>query len=293
MPLRILRESICTDLIIESLTPEEEVCLYRLKTAADDYGVFLGDLDAIIGHCFTKKRKYLSDDQVEGWLQGLAAKGAIRFYAAAGLRYLKILIWDQKPRNKTCKYPLPPGYLGDPTPHGSADLPADPATGMPTPGAHADDAERPAATGMPTPGAKQGAAPAASPAAQAPDKPLNWAKWYEKQFAVVPSQRDLAGFDKLQQAGVTDELIVHCIQLSIKEKAHRPLGMARSKIESAMPYGVRTLADWNRCEAEKQQPADLPTGSVDGGSDDPPPEEDDITRRLRQQRESGVVTRAG
>lgn len=144
MPNRTITEAICASRILDSLTPEEERLFGRLKVHCDDFGRFNGSAVVIIGRCFPRlfEQGTVTAPDVERWLQGLDAKGAVHLYTVDDERYLYVdpRVWEQTPRAKASKYPAPPPVGGNghqqaqTTPDGSADLPPEEGnTGNPAP----------------------------------------------------------------------------------------------------------------------------------------------------------------
>lgn len=102
-----------------------------------------------------------------------------------------------------------------------------------------------------------------------------WVKFYESKFVISPSGRDFADFGKLQEAGVTDDLIIALLEEAIAdESVERPLLLVKRRISDMLPRGVKTRADYEKRKAAKVEvPRVAPYVE---------PEEDEVTRRLRE-----------
>ena len=93
MPNRILKDSIRESVSINALSPEAEVCFYRLITYADDYGLFRADL--CLANSFLFPRKHFKDTQIEKWLDEIAKADMIFFYRVAENLYGAFTNWKK------------------------------------------------------------------------------------------------------------------------------------------------------------------------------------------------------
>ena len=109
MPNRILKESICTSLSIDSLRPQEETLFYRVIVNCDDFGRMEAAPSILRSKCFPLKIDSIRNQLIAGWLQSLALAGMVKVYQNNGHFYLALLSWDkhQQIRAKRPKYPGP------------------------------------------------------------------------------------------------------------------------------------------------------------------------------------------
>lgn len=83
--------------------------------------------------------------------------------------------------------------------------------------------------------------------------PLTWIRWYEQQTTQLPSRREMADAQALVQRGVTEELLIEVTRRAIEAKKRQPASYAIRVLANLVPYGVRTVEDWNRFESEQKQ----------------------------------------
>lgn len=83
---------------------------------------------------------------------------------------------------------------------------------------------------------------------------VDWVKWYEAKFALFPSATEFHDIRKLQDRGVTDDLIVAVIEDAIAKEVDRPLIWAKRTISNLLPYGVLTKADYEKRKAATVAP---------------------------------------
>ena len=106
MPNRLLKEGIVDSDRINGLSPEAEVCFYRLLVVSDD----LGRMDArpaiVRARCFPLKEQSNLISKIEIWLEELSKAGLISRYLVENRPYLMIANWDQRVRSSG-KYPAP------------------------------------------------------------------------------------------------------------------------------------------------------------------------------------------
>ncbi len=84
-------------------------------------------------------------------------------------------------------------------------------------------------------------------------RPLTWIRWYEQQTTQLPSHREMADAQALVQRGVTEELLIEVTRRAIEAKKRQPASYAIRVLANLVPYGVRTVEDWNRFESEQKQ----------------------------------------
>lgn len=109
MPNRIIKESICTSDTLSQLTAEEERLFYRLIVNCEDYGRMEARPEIVRAKCFPLLIDKISVQQVQNWLNKLAALNLIVLYTNNGKLYLEFLTWhDHQPvRAAKAKYPGP------------------------------------------------------------------------------------------------------------------------------------------------------------------------------------------
>lgn len=107
MPNRIIKESICSNEQIDSLSPFEEVLFYRLIVNADDYGRFDGRTAIIRSRLFPLKN--VRNDQIEKAIHTLSSVELVDLYYVGGKPFVRLTGWDrhQTIRAKKSKYPAP------------------------------------------------------------------------------------------------------------------------------------------------------------------------------------------
>jgi len=93
MPNRILKESICRSVEINSLSWFEEILFYRLMVCCDDYGRFDGRTAIIKGLCFPLKD--ITKKDIEKALNKLSAVGLVKIYNINGQPYLQLVTWER------------------------------------------------------------------------------------------------------------------------------------------------------------------------------------------------------
>lgn len=121
MPNRIIKESICTNEQIDSLSPFEEICFYRLIVNCDDYGRCDARTAVLRARLFPLRD--LSNKEIEDALDALQCAGLIARYTVDDRPYLCLLGWNrnQKVRTKRAKHPAPPGWQESDAAERSAD----------------------------------------------------------------------------------------------------------------------------------------------------------------------------
>lgn len=106
MPNRLLKEGIVDSARLDGLSPEAEVCFYRLLVVADDLGRMDARTAIVRSRCFPLKEQSNMASKIEGWLTELDSKFLILRYKVAGQPYLQLAKWDQRVRSNG-KYPEP------------------------------------------------------------------------------------------------------------------------------------------------------------------------------------------
>ena len=109
MPNRILKESICTNEQIDSLTAFEETVFYRLIVNCDDFGRFDGRISVLKGRMFPLKEEKLKLYTLEKAMKSLVRVGLVELYKVEGRPYLQLTGWkrNQQIRAKFSKFPAP------------------------------------------------------------------------------------------------------------------------------------------------------------------------------------------
>lgn len=109
MPNRILKESICTNDQINSLTAFEETVFYRLIVICDDFGRFDGRIPVLKGRMFPLRGDKLKTEVLEKAINSLVQAGLVKLYKAEGKPYLHLTGWErnQQRRAKFSKFPAP------------------------------------------------------------------------------------------------------------------------------------------------------------------------------------------
>lgn len=105
MPQRILRD--WTDsATIDKLKFEEEVLFTRLIMKADDFGNFHGDPLLVKSLCFPRRDSIRHSD-ISRWIESLLSAGVIRMYEVKGEKYLTIVDFKQRLRQRKRVFPEP------------------------------------------------------------------------------------------------------------------------------------------------------------------------------------------
>lgn len=103
------------------LSAEAERLWWRIQCLCDDDGRSEDDPDVICGFVFPKRRD-ITPEHVDAWLDELAEQGLIRRYEANDQRYFAVAQWHeyQHPRRpQTSKIPAPPSEPVRPRPSSS------------------------------------------------------------------------------------------------------------------------------------------------------------------------------
>lgn len=109
MPNRVIKESLKTNELVDSLTWFEEVVFIRLIVTADDYGCMDGRPQLLKSVLFPLKDS-VTTKSIESAIAKLVKVGLLRSYTANGKPYVFFPTWEkhQRLRNKRRKYPVPP-----------------------------------------------------------------------------------------------------------------------------------------------------------------------------------------
>lgn len=107
MPNRIIKESICTSDNIDSLSPFEEVCFYRLMVNCDDFGRFDARAKILSSRLFPLKN--VTPEQMQTALDSLVNADLVTVYEVGGKPFLHLNSWErhQQTRATKSKYPAP------------------------------------------------------------------------------------------------------------------------------------------------------------------------------------------
>ena len=108
MPNRYIRDSINMSSSLAAVSILSEVLFIHLLLAADDYGRFLAEPQALCGLLFSM-RTDISIENITEALQELENEGMIQRYQADKRTYLQIVKWSkyQRARAKNSKFPAP------------------------------------------------------------------------------------------------------------------------------------------------------------------------------------------
>lgn len=109
MPNRILKEGICTNDQIDTLSLFEEVFFYRLIVNADDYGRYDGRIPVLKARMFPLRGEKVKDCEIERAIVALVKAGLLERYRVGGRPYVRLTGWErnQQIRAKKSKYPGP------------------------------------------------------------------------------------------------------------------------------------------------------------------------------------------
>lgn len=109
MPNRILKEGICTNDQIDTLSLFEEVFFYRLIVNVDDYGRYDGRVSVLKARMFPLRGEKIKDDDIEGALAALVKAGLLERYRVNRRPYVRLTGWErnQQIRAKKSKHPGP------------------------------------------------------------------------------------------------------------------------------------------------------------------------------------------
>ena len=105
MPTRYLKPGICDSPHFEAVkSPQAEILYYRLLVTVDDFGRFDARPLLIKARCFPI-REYVTGEMVAAWLDELSDADLIVVYEHAGIAFLQVQRWDNKPRSTESKFP--------------------------------------------------------------------------------------------------------------------------------------------------------------------------------------------
>lgn len=105
MPNRVIREGFLDSEKINKLSDKEQLFFIRLILIVDDYGRFDARLELLKSKCYPVTEIGLTD--VSNMLSKLKNDKLIILYSVKGKRYLEILIYNQRLRQKKEKFPGP------------------------------------------------------------------------------------------------------------------------------------------------------------------------------------------
>jgi hypothetical protein len=113
MPNRILKETIRTSDTIDQLSPEAEVCWYRLLTAVDDFGRMDARPKILRATLFPLRLDTVTEAKMDKWLADMERVGLIAIYQVDKRPYLQVITWEhhQQIRAKRSKFPAPCNHL--------------------------------------------------------------------------------------------------------------------------------------------------------------------------------------
>lgn len=115
---RRIYTSALTDKRVNALSMEAELTLSRLKLLADDHGNLQGEPGLVLILAYPRRRE-ITQEQIDGWLQELREAGFISDYEAEEDQYLHIVDWfSEQPAGKNGKRVrrFPPSPAEDRTP---------------------------------------------------------------------------------------------------------------------------------------------------------------------------------
>ena len=78
MPNRLLKEGIVDSSLIDNLTPEEEVFLYRLLVVSDDLGRMDARTAILKSRCFPLKE--FKSEKIDVWMRSLVRHKLVMLY---------------------------------------------------------------------------------------------------------------------------------------------------------------------------------------------------------------------
>lgn len=107
MPIRYLKPGVRDSEAVNSLSPLAETLFYRLIVTVDDFGRFDGRPAMVKAHCFPIKDSVGVAD-CAALMAELREAGLLSLYEVEGKPYLQLSKWDNAPRAKESKYPVPP-----------------------------------------------------------------------------------------------------------------------------------------------------------------------------------------
>jgi len=111
VPTRYIKENARTSRSLALVSAEAERLFWRLVVSADDFGCFEASTEVLLGTCFPRMLRTVTEAQIAAWLLELASGDdpMLEIYTNSGNVYLHFRNWDrhQKRRAKAPKYPLP------------------------------------------------------------------------------------------------------------------------------------------------------------------------------------------
>ena len=114
MPNRILRDGILTSHRIHKLDDSAMLFYYKLISAVDDFGRYLGSPTALRVAAFPLRVDNYTDDQIANWIAQCEKAGLIEKYCVELVYYIEIKEFGQRMRlGARSKFPAPPRDGGD------------------------------------------------------------------------------------------------------------------------------------------------------------------------------------
>lgn len=107
MPNRIIRDSALASKKLSTVSAEAERLFWRLLMVADDFGRFQAEPAMLLSRCFPLMVKDYSIRNVEKWFAELLKVGCIIGYSCNGDVFGQFVVWNQRSRAETSKYPPP------------------------------------------------------------------------------------------------------------------------------------------------------------------------------------------
>lgn len=108
MPMRLLRDWTDSEKV-NALTANAETLFVRLIMKADDYGRYFGNPQLLKSYLYPLKDIRVAD--ISRWCAECADAGLIAIYESAGKRYIEILNFGQRLRQKSdSRFPSPPTH---------------------------------------------------------------------------------------------------------------------------------------------------------------------------------------
>ncbi len=110
MPNRYIKDRARRSPSLDGLSDGAERLFWRLILTADDYGRFEADPRILLAECFPRRIEDLKSATVARQYAELEAGDdpIVRSYTVKGRRYGVFRKWDEKPRAKSSRFPVPP-----------------------------------------------------------------------------------------------------------------------------------------------------------------------------------------
>ena len=104
MPNRMLRDFTSSEKV-DQLSPDAEVFFIRLMMKADDHGAFYGNPKLLKANLFPLKE--ISSDRMIEFIDECVKANLLIHYESEGKRFVEIVEFGQRLRQKTRKFPAP------------------------------------------------------------------------------------------------------------------------------------------------------------------------------------------